>query len=325
MRKITFTLFFAAASALVANAQVTNGDLETWTSAQWSTVPTGSGNSYLEPGTGTNRNLHFLRGLNQLNDLPGLLNIPKSCFRSDTAHGGSYSARVRSQQFTTYFIPGFLGTGDIDIQNQTLYLGRPYVSRPDSFSVWYLYAPVADDSAKFEVIFTKYDALNQQTNVIGHGSQVVLNATTGTNWQNVKFAIDWTSTDAPDTVQIIAAASGGYNLSDFLQSSGEVGSQLWVDDINLWSGHIGIENEYINLNVNIYPNPATDFVTISTGNLPSDMNITLFDVNGKQISSKNMNSNNYQLDVTGLATGVYAISITDSKNNLVHRSKFIKK
>lgn len=322
MRKLTFTFLLFTSGALAINAQLTNGDLETWTSNQWSTVPTGSGTTYDEPGSGTNRAAHFLRSINQVNDLPSPLTVPLSCWKSDTAHSGLYSARLRSQQFTSYFIPGFIGTGDIDIVAQTLYLGRPYTAQPDSFSSWYKYAPVGGDSAKFEVMFTKYDALNQVSNMIGHGSAVILSGTS--TWTNVKFPITWTSAQAPDTAIIIAASSGGYNLSNFLASLGEVGSKLWVDDMTLWSGNIGIdEEEYINENVSIYPNPATDFVQISTGSLPSDLKLFVYDMNGQQIISKIITGNNYVLDLTTLTSGVYGIVIQDNFN-LIHRSRIIK-
>lgn len=325
MRRLTFTFLMFTAGAMVTNAQLTNGDLETWTNNQWSTTPSGSGNTYKEPGSGTNRTTHFLRTINAVNDLAFPLTVPLSCWQSDTAHGGLYSARIKSQIFGPYFIPGFLGTGDIDIAAQTLYLGRPYTATPDTFQAFYLYAPVNDDSAKFEVIFTQYDALNQVSNIVGYGSQAILSATTGTNWQQVKFGITWTLGAAPDTVKIIAASSGGYDLADFLNSSGDAGSQLWVDDMTLYSGNIGInEEDYISNKVSIYPNPATDFVNISTTDLPTNLKLFVYDMNGKMIMSKTMNSNNYQLEISELPNGVYGVVIQDNFN-LIHRSKIVKK
>ncbi len=280
------------------------------------------GTSYYEPGSGTTRTTHFFRSLNELNDLPSPLTIPQSCWRTDTAHSGSYAARVRSQLFTSYFIPGFIGTGDINITNQNIALGRQYTSHPDSFATWYKYAGAGGDSAKFEVTFTKYDALNQVSNVIGHGTASVLTNTS--TWTRLSFGITWTSVDMPDTVVIIAASSGGYNLTNLLSSTGDPGSMLWVDDMMLWSGHIGIEEEYINENVHIFPNPATDFVNITTEGLASDLKLFVYDMNGKQIMAKQMQGNNYLLDVSELPNGVYGVVIQDNFNP-IHRSKFIKK
>ncbi len=322
MRKLTFTLLLTATGALAANAQLTNGDLETWVSNQWSTTPMGSGNTYDEPGTGTTRTTHFIRTLNELNDLPSPFTIPQSCWKTDTSHGGTYAARIRSQNFASYFIPGFLGTGDINVASQTLYLGRQYTSQPNSFSTWYKYAPVGGDSAKFEVIFTLYDALNQISVPIGYGTSTV---TTGTStWTNLQFNITWDTVAAPDTAIIIAASSGGYDLNNFLNSTGQQGSQLWVDDMTLQAGFASTDPEYINENISIYPNPASDFVNISMGNLPEGLKLFVYDMNGKQVLANVMNGNNYILDVSTLPNGVYGVVIQDNFN-LIHRSRIVKK
>lgn len=321
MRRLTFT-FLMIASGVATNAQLTNGDLESWTSNQWSTTPSGSGTTYDEPGPNITRTTHFLRSINAVNDLPSPLTVPLSCWKTDTSHGGLYAARVRSQQFVSYFIPGFIGTGDIDISAQTLYLGRPYTSQPNSFSAWYKYAPAGSDSAKFEVIFTKYDALNLVSVPIGYGSSTILSATP--SWTNVQFNITWDTIAAPDTVIIIAASSGGYDMANFLASVGQPGSKLWVDDMMLNAGFVGTDEEVINNHVTIYPNPSSDYVNISTTDLAADLYVFLYDMNGKQVMSKQMNGNNSQLDISNLPNGVYGVVIQDNFN-LIHRSRIIKK
>ena len=311
MRRLTFTFLLFASVVMAANAQLTNGDLETWTPFTGST-------NYDEPGTGATRTAHFLRTLNELNDITG----PLSCYKTDTSHGGIYAARIKSVTFFGYFIPGFLGTGDINFGASTLYLGRQYTSQPNSFSTWYKYAPVGGDSAKFEVIFTLYDALNMVSNPIGYGSSTILTGTS--TWTNLQFNITWDTIAAPDTAIIIASSSGGYDINNFLASAGQIGSQLWVDDMTLQMGFASTDPEYINKNVNIYPNPSSDFVNISLADLPQDLKLFVYDMNGKQVLVKVMNSNNYLLDISTLPNGMYGVVIQDNFN-LIHRSRIIKK
>ena len=59
------------------------------------------------------------------------------------------------------------------------------------------------------------------------------------------------------------------------------------------------------LNISIYPNPATDFVTVEAEDLQSVM---LTDINGKTLSSHAAKGNSVRLDVSGLRAGVYLIS-----------------
>ena len=58
-------------------------------------------------------------------------------------------------------------------------------------------------------------------------------------------------------------------------------------------------------NINVFPNPATDFVTIEAEGLQS---VSLTDINGKTLSSQAAKGNSIRLDVSGLKAGVYFIS-----------------
>ncbi|MBR5081134.1 MAG: T9SS type A sorting domain-containing protein [Bacteroidales bacterium] len=60
-----------------------------------------------------------------------------------------------------------------------------------------------------------------------------------------------------------------------------------------------------NLNISIFPNPSTDFVTIETEDLQE---VTLIDITGKTLSSVATEGNSICLDVSGLKAGVYFIS-----------------
>ena len=60
-----------------------------------------------------------------------------------------------------------------------------------------------------------------------------------------------------------------------------------------------------NLNISIFPNPATDFVTIEANDLQQ---VILMDMTGKTLSSTAAKGNSVRLDVSGLKAGVYLLS-----------------
>jgi len=74
----------------------------------------------------------------------------------------------------------------------------------------------------------------------------------------------------------------------------------------------------------LYPNPAENSVTIT---LNSDWKgqkvLNLLDLSGKALITKEFSQNSYELNVSGLATGLYIIKIKDGNNTLVE--KLIKK
>ena len=59
------------------------------------------------------------------------------------------------------------------------------------------------------------------------------------------------------------------------------------------------------LNISIFPNPATDFVTIEAEDF---QHVTLMDMTGKTLSSTAAKGNSIRLDISGLKAGVYLIS-----------------
>lgn len=321
MKKATFTLLFTGAT-LAMNAQqpaLTNGNVETWTQF------TGTNESYWEPGSGTTRTTHFLRTLNQLADEAFPLTGPVTCIRETSGsnvHGGSYSAKLESGLLGFFFIPGFLGTGDLDIVNQTIYLGRQFDGRPEKFRGWYKYTPVSGDSAEFRVWFTRFDALNQQTVLVGEGSQKIKTAVS--NYTQFDININYLDAGSPDTVVVFCTASAGYNLANLLSSSGQAGSTLWADDLEfVYPASIG-NNNLMNDKVQVYPTIAQDMINIHTTDLPENLKLRIYDMNGKEILTERMNGNHHVMQVSSLEAGSYIMLVQDNFK-LYARHTFIKK
>ena len=76
-------------------------------------------------------------------------------------------------------------------------------------------------------------------------------------------------------------------------------------------------NENVVLDFRIYPNPASDFITIESNNLNVDA-IAIYDVLGKQVLvQKELTSN--QLDVSGLKNGIYFLNINANGNGITKK------
>lgn len=82
---------------------------------------------------------------------------------------------------------------------------------------------------------------------------------------------------------------------------------------------LNIEN--ISNNIDIYPNPANDFIFIR--NLENIKSISISDISGKIISENEYkNSNEISIDISKMAKGIYFIKLTDNKN--IFTKKIIK-
>jgi len=91
-----------------------------------------------------------------------------------------------------------------------------------------------------------------------------------------------------------------------------------TDDINItFNSCVGVNEIDADLNVNLYPNPATDFVTIeifdkyNTGNLKLEILNSL----GQVVSSTNVENTSEKviMDVNNFSKGLYLVRISSDK------------
>ena len=82
------------------------------------------------------------------------------------------------------------------------------------------------------------------------------------------------------------------------------------------------ETEFNNLNISIFPNPATDLIAIQINTLVrEDFNIELLDITGKSVSQSKIEKGSTiaYFDVQTLYNGVYLIKISNGRHSMVHK------
>jgi len=87
----------------------------------------------------------------------------------------------------------------------------------------------------------------------------------------------------------------------------------------------GIEEaKGINLSVLAYPNPTTDYLTLSIGEFDiSNVSYQLYDMNGKLLESKKITGNQTSIVMSNLVPATYFVKVTES-NKEVKTFKIIK-
>lgn len=87
---------------------------------------------------------------------------------------------------------------------------------------------------------------------------------------------------------------------------------------------LGVENQSINLAMAAYPNPTTDYLTLSVSNLElSNLNFQLFDMSGKLIENRKITSTTETIRMENLPSASYFLKVTNN-NNDVKTFKIIK-
>lgn len=95
------------------------------------------------------------------------------------------------------------------------------------------------------------------------------------------------------------------------------------DNVNYVVCNVSVEEHEFQNTLVLHPNPATDLLTLSSGNLSTIDTITIVDMSGKEIIRSNHSSTNVSIDVSNLSEGVYVL-IAKSRH-LESRQKFVKK
>ena len=86
-------------------------------------------------------------------------------------------------------------------------------------------------------------------------------------------------------------------------------------------------DDFLKGKINVYPNPAKDILNIDLSDelLSNPLSYALYDLLGKQIANGSLDvSQNHQINVSNLATGVYLLKITDQATQASQQFKIIK-
>jgi phage-related protein len=74
--------------------------------------------------------------------------------------------------------------------------------------------------------------------------------------------------------------------------------------------------------VNVYPNPVVNQLTVQLNNSFKATHYEVYNMMGEMVAKSNINSSSLTIDVTGLSTGVYSLSVSSENQNIT--SLFIK-
>lgn len=78
--------------------------------------------------------------------------------------------------------------------------------------------------------------------------------------------------------------------------------------------------------INVFPNPASDFIDVEIENRNNDQAYTLklFDLQGRELFSNELNTNKSQLNLRQYIKGVYFLMILDRNNSFIRYYKIEK-
>lgn len=292
MKKILLSLGVVLTS-ISMNAQVQNGNLETWAAGEPSnwTYDFG-GTTGVQPGTN-----NFLTAY-------GEAATTKQLTGSAAAGSTGISALLETVNATNAQV---IAAGFAKING--ILLGEwPYTSTPATVAFDYIAQPAVDDTAFVQVIF--YDAGG---NVLGGAAKGWLNSQSTTSWANISLPIVYQTAGTVAKIEIYATSS---QTDD---NTPVTGSKLSIDNFVL-NGTNGVSENLADL-IKVFPNPANDVLNVSiNGTIET---VSIIGMDGKVVSSTLVNNTSTSVNVADLKAGVYFYEVKTA-NGATVRNTFVK-
>ena len=165
-----------------------------------------------------------------------------------------------------------------------------------------------------------------------NGTSATLTWTAGANnngqWE-IEYGLRGFSQGEGTMVQVTNTTATLNNLYDETEYQAYVRAVCGSNYVSTWSNvvdftteHIGISHVEGQMNVSIYPNPATGATTISLSGVDGIVNIAIVDMNGRTVLSDAMECQGdcvKKLDVNNLAQGAYFVRIYSDSVNTVKK------
>lgn len=88
---------------------------------------------------------------------------------------------------------------------------------------------------------------------------------------------------------------------------------------------IGIKETTLDISLSIYPNPTANNITLQISNYSSEnINYQLNDMQGKLLSSRQITTQQTQIDISNLPPATYFVHIINEENKRIQSFKIIK-
>lgn len=235
---------------------------------------------------------------------------PVVLFQTEDAHSGTYAVHLINDESAGVVANGIMTNGqvhaDFDPEEGYVYTNTdesgwntPFTDRPDSLVAWIKYAPTGSDHGKLELLLHN----NSATGILPESGSTA-------HWiGKARFDVEgsygsWTRISAP--FNYFSAADPSYAL--MVVTSGDstvaaVGSELWVDDIELiYNPPMAIDEEKVDFKV--YPVGDEIIIELTETNSAT---FTLYNLDGRLIAETEITENTTRLKVEPEGMYLYRI------------------
>jgi hypothetical protein len=222
-------------------------------------------------------------------------------------YSGSYAIKLKTMSIP--YVGTMTGIATTGIYNVLTGIsgGVPMTVKPVSFSGYFKYSPVNNDTMAIIVIMTKWNGTSRDT--IGIGG--VMTKQTVSSYTPFDQPIQYNPTNVvPDTFNIMLVSSAGY--------APQVNSTLYVDAL-AFNGTISGEKMPLSMLLQkVYPNPSDGLFNITLAD-DGIYSIRVFNILGEKILEKTDVRGQYLINIKGQPKGIYNIEVDNGEFHRSHK------
>lgn len=191
--------------------------------------------------------------------------------------------------------------------------GEPFTMVPTAMKVWVKYLPAAGESDTMMVLLGAYKEGQTSMLLMGdipetYGYYAVTERLE--NYTQLTVPVSYNEEDLTcDSLVIVFVSSSFTDAKN---------TELYIDDISFEYDYLSV-NSTERIQMNMYPNPTTDYMVISPANQSESYDIMVYDMNGKQLKSVEQLTGDTRLSVNDLAAGTYFLKLKQSGSELVRK------
>jgi len=117
------------------------------------------------------------------------------------------------------------------------------------------------------------------------------------------WTMEWT---APNPAPEVVLFNAAFNAAN--GNGGTTGDVIYTTELSVSQQHVGLSDDILAQEINIYPNPADEFVNIDS---PLGSAITIFDMSGRIVDNIENTNSEIKINLNTYNSGLYTILITN--------------
>ncbi len=120
----------------------------------------------------------------------------------------------------------------------------------------------------------------------------------------------------------LAATNNSVTTTSSFNIANSATIQRWLlmdsEEVQTLSSSLSVEDESLS-KLKVYPNPSSSKVTIEGDDFLVGAQLHIYDITGRIIASKKLNSNNAELDINAFPSGIYLLKVTNNGQTYAKR------